>query len=601
MQAVILAAGRGRRMEPLSSTCHKALLEVGDDTILGRALDSLVAAGVGPVTIVTGYRADDITGFVGSRYPGLDVRYVANERYETTNNIVSLALALESLPGDDDVILIECDLLFDPRLIADLVNGYAGKNAALVDRYRTGMDGTVVSIEDGYVAQVFPTSSQNADFHYEDKFKTLNIYRFDRDFCHRTLRPILTAYANHVDANCYYELVLGMLANIPAHRIVAHVVAESDWVEVDDPNDLAVAKFAFDPAARPGLLDRAFGGHWSFGILDFSLPRNAYFPTPAMQAAMRHSLPDVITGYGSAQTILDEKLAHFLGCRPAHVHLLSGASQAYPLLREIFANCRVAIPDPTFGEYVRAFPQAIRYRDVPGSGPGPLDEVASRVDLMVLVNPNNPTGTTLATSDIYRLAEQAQGTQFLVDESFLPFSGQSSLVDLLESAPLPNITVLTSLGKALGVPGLRLGFVYSPGTGDRDTRRLIADSLPVWGVNALAEYFVELTLKFRSDLAASIAATVAERNRLTARLREHPLVSRVYDSGANFVLVELDGADADLAAAVRADLLATSRIEVKDVSAKFADRLPRLRIAVRTSKDNDGLLVALETLLTAVG
>ena len=601
MQAVILAAGRGRRMEPLSSTCHKALLEVGDDTILGRALDSLVAAGVGPVTIVTGYRAEDITGFVGSRYPGLDVRYVANDRYETTNNIVSLALALESLPGDDDVILIECDLLFEPGLIAGLVNDYAGQNVALVDRYRTGMDGTVVSIDHGYVAQVYPTSSQNADFRYEDKFKTLNIYRFDRDFCHRTLRPILTAYATHVDANCYYELVLGMLANIPAHRIVAHVVAESDWVEVDDPNDLAVAKFAFDPAARPALLDRAFGGHWSFGVLDFSLPRNAYFPPPAMQAAMRHSLSDVITGYGSAQPILDEKLAHFLGCEPANVHLLSGASQAYPLLREIYADSRVAIPDPTFGEYARAFPQAIRYRDVPGAGPGPLDEVARQVDLLVLVNPNNPTGTTLVTSDVYQLAERFPATQFLVDESFLPFSGQPSLVDLLESAPLPNVTVLTSLGKALGVPGLRLGFVYSSGANDRDVRRTLASHLPVWGVNALAEYFIELTLKFRSDLAASITATVKERTRLTGRLSEHPLVNRVYDSGANFVLVELNGPDAGRAAAVRADLLASSRIELKDVSAKFADQLPRLRIAVRTREDNDQLLQAFASLLTMVG
>ncbi|MHB1593853.1 MAG: aminotransferase class I/II-fold pyridoxal phosphate-dependent enzyme [Streptosporangiaceae bacterium] len=601
MHAVILAAGRGRRMEPLSSTRHKALLEVGGDTILGRALDSLVAAGVGVVTIVTGYRADDITAFVGPRYPGLDVRYVANERYETTNNIVSLALALESMPGDEDVILIECDLLFEPGLIADLVNGYAGQNVALVDRYRTGMDGTVVSIDQDCVAQVFPTSSQNADFHYEDKFKTLNIYRFDRDFCHRTLRPILTTYANHVDANCYYELVLGMLANIPAHRIVAHVVAESDWVEVDDPNDLAVAKFAFDPTARPALLDRAFGGHWSFGILDFSLPRNAYFPPPAMQAAMRHSLAEIITGYGSAQQILDEKLAHFLGCQPTHVHLLSGASQAYPLLREIYAGSRVAIPDPTFGEYARAFPQAIRYRDIPGTGPGPLDEVARQVDLMVLVNPNNPTGTTLATSGIYQLAARTPATQFLVDESFLPFSGQPSLVDVLESAPLPNVTVLTSLGKALGVPGLRLGFIYSPGTDDRDARRALASHLPVWGVNALAEYFIELTLKFRSDLAASIAATVEERARLTARLCEHPLVSRVYDSGANFVLVELNGPDVGRAAAVRADLLASSRIEVKDVSTKFADGLPRLRVAVRTREDNDRLLMALETLLTAVG
>src|SRR5580704_1249286 len=254
MQAVILAAGRGRRMEPLSRSCHKALLEIGGTTILGRAMDSLIAAGVSPITIVTGYRADDITGFINAEYPETAVHFVANDDYATTNNIVSFALALESLDYDDDVILIECDLLFDPRLIKELAD-YPAKNVALVDRYRTGMDGTVVATEDGYVTQVFPTASQGADFRYQDKFKTLNIYRFDRNFCQRTLSPMVSAYARHVDANCYYELVLGMLANIPQHRIAAQVVGESDWVEVDDPNDLAVAKFAFDPAARPALLD----------------------------------------------------------------------------------------------------------------------------------------------------------------------------------------------------------------------------------------------------------------------------------------------------------------------------------------------------------
>ena len=137
MQAVILTAGRGRRMEPLSRTCHKALLEIGGSTILGRTLDSLLKAGVAPITVVTGYRSDDITRFISTWYPSIPVRYVHNERYEVTNNIVSLALALESLTYEEDVILIECDLLFEPHLITDLIR-HPNRNVALVDRYRTG-------------------------------------------------------------------------------------------------------------------------------------------------------------------------------------------------------------------------------------------------------------------------------------------------------------------------------------------------------------------------------------------------------------------------------------------------------------------------------
>jgi len=577
-------------MEPLSRHCHKALLDVGGTTILGRALDSLVSAGVSPITVVTGYRADDIVNFIEAEYADADVRYVANEHYATTNNIVSLALALENLDYDRDVVLVECDLIFDPRLIKELA-AYPGRNVALVDRYRTGMDGTVVAIENGYVSQVFPTSSQGADFRYHDKYKTLNIYRFDRSFCQQTLRPMVSAYAHHVDANSYYELVLGMLANIPQHRIAAQVVAESDWVEVDDPNDLSVAKFAFEPMARPALLDRYFGGHWAFDILDFSLPRNAYFPTASMHAAMRHSLPDVITGYGSTQEVLDEKLRLYLGCEPGRATLLAGASQAYPVLGQLYSGARVACPAPTFGEYSRAFPHALRYEDRPGIDVDGLARIARDVDLLVVVNPNNPTGSTVPTESIYEMAASTPSTHFFVDESFIAFSGLPSLVSMLELDPLPNVTVLTSLGKVFGVPGLRLGYMYSCGDAIRGA---LADVMPIWGVNALAEFFLELVLKFKPDLDASIAATVAQRSRLRDELASLPYVDRVYESGANFLLAELRGSGPEAAAAIRAELLGTWKIEVKDVSAKFAGREPRLRIAVRTEDDNNRLLAALK-------
>jgi histidinol-phosphate/aromatic aminotransferase/cobyric acid decarboxylase-like protein len=579
-------------MEPLTRTRHKALMDIGGSTILGRAMDSLIAADVTPITVVTGYRSEEISGYISARYPDVPVRYVVNSDYDSTNNIVSLAMALEALSYDDDVLLIECDLLFEPRLITELAAGPGG-NVALVDRYRTGMDGTVVSVTDGAVTEVFPTSRQGAGFRYDDKFKTLNIYRFDRHFCRSTLRPILTAYAEHVDPNCYYELVLGMLANVPAHRITARQVEECDWAEVDDPNDLSVARFAFDPPARAGLLDRSFGGHWSLDILDFSLPRNAYFPPPTMHAALRHALPDVITGYGSAQPVLDEKLSFFLGCDPRHVRLLNGASAAYPVLRHIYRGSRAAIPAPTFGEYPRSFPGALTYADRPGFDDGALDRAARTADVCVVVNPNNPSGTTLPTPSLYELAARSPQTRFLIDESFLPFSGQPSMVGLLEQAPLANVTVLTSLGKALGVPGLRLGYLYSSHDG---LLAAIDEFMPIWGVNALAEFFLELVLKFRGDLAAAVQNTIGERARMRQLLADQPLIEQVYESGANFLLVRLRGSDASAAGQVRAALLARERIEVKDVSGKFPDHSPRLRLAVRTRQDNDRLIEAMSVI-----
>jgi histidinol-phosphate/aromatic aminotransferase/cobyric acid decarboxylase-like protein len=122
--------------------------------------------------------------------------------------------------------------------------------------------------------------------------------------------------------------------------------------------------------------------------------------------------------------------------------------------------------------------------------------------------------------------------------------------------------------------------------------------MPIWGVNALAEFFLELTIKFRTDLENSIALTVSERTRMRSLLEELPAVRQVHDSGGNFLLVELTGEDPGVASRLRRDLLASSRIEVKDISGKYPDRRPRLRLAVRTQDDNDRLLNALRALAT---
>jgi choline kinase len=81
MQAVILAAGRARRMQPISDHVHKALLSIGTSTILGRIITNLESVGVRRLTIVTGYRAQDVRDFVEANYPDMDVRYVHNSRW----------------------------------------------------------------------------------------------------------------------------------------------------------------------------------------------------------------------------------------------------------------------------------------------------------------------------------------------------------------------------------------------------------------------------------------------------------------------------------------------------------------------------------------
>ena len=593
MKAIILAAGFGRRMQPLSDQCHKALLPVGNTTILGRIVDSLLAVNVRDLVIVTGYRADDVRGFMGREYAGLDVTFVHNEHYDTTNNIVSLSLALDHTPADEDVLLVECDLLFDPAILVPLAGARSG-NVALVDRYRPGMDGTVVSVEDGVITHVFPPHLQGQDFVYRDKFKTLNIYRFDRAFCRNTLQPLLNCYANLIDGNVYYELVLGMLVNMQRQRIEADVVDGHRWAEVDDPNDLAVARFTFEPERRAAVLDRAFGGHWNFDLLDFSFLANAYFPTDAMVAAMREALPALLHNYGSSQPVLNEKLALVRQCRAERVQVLHGATQFYPLLPSLVGARPALVPTPTFGEYARLLPDAATYLDAPGYS---LEAVAAQLPqggLLVVVNPNSPTGTTASTDALYSLAAQRPDALLLVDESFLEFSDERSIIERLEREPLPNVIVLTSLSKTLGVPGLRLGFVYAC---DEALVQRIGAALPIWNLSAPAEYFLELVLKFRNELAESVRRTRDDRASFADALGALPFVTRVFPSGGNFLLVQLAGADESFGATVRQRLLADARIEVKDVSARMALGTPCLRLAVKRPEENARLIKALSTVV----
>jgi len=323
---------------------------------------------------------------------------------------------------------------------------------------------------------------------------------------------------------------------------------------------------------------------------------NVHFPTPAMMAAMRHALPDLISRYGSTQEVLNEKLSWFVGCDPARLQVVHGASQAFPILADLVGARMVGVPDPTFGEFRRAFPGAVTYTDGPGVDLDELEELAARVDLLAIVNPNNPTGTTLGSTGLHELIGRHPNTRFLLDESFIEFSGEPSMVMAVEQSPLDNVAVLVSLSKTLGVPGLRLGYVYSC-----DARFVseLGRRLPIWNLGSVAEFFLELLLKFRPELARSVERTILDREEFRRLLQGVAGVRTVHPSGGNFVLVDLEG-PSRVATEARAALLRDARIDVKDLSGRFADGAPRLRVAVRRSDENVRFTEALEAALKSM-
>ncbi len=590
MKAVILAAGYGNRMRPLTDNVHKTLLQVGGKTIIDRMMEGLRRVAIQDIVVVTGYLKEDVEEHLLQRHADLRFRFVHNPRYRETNNIYSLSLALNTIDIDDDILLIESDLIFDESVIGRILAS-PHPNVALLDRYRSGMDGTLVTVSDGVITSIIPPHLQHENFDYRGTFKTLNVYKFSREFCNQNFRRLLTYYAKVIDDNCYYEMILGILIYVQKAAIYAEILEGEEWSEVDDPNDLRVSEFVFNKEKRLPILESTFGGYWAHDIVDFCFIRNMYFPNPAILSELKNNLTNLVQNYGSRQEVLDEKLAYFLLCSSERVHLLNGVSQMYPILKTLYADKRALIPSPTFGEYSR-LEKSTSYSDQVGIDPREIEERAESCELVVFVNPNNPTGTLVESEWIHQFAARHPGKTVLVDESFIDFAAGPSMFELLEKTPLSNVIVIKSLSKVLGVPGLRLGFSYSH---DPLFNQKVREALPIWNSNSLAEYFLEVLLKHRQSLAESFRKTKNDREEFAEYLAKEPFVRRVHESAANFLLVELAGSVK--ARELASWLLSTRGVYVKDVSDRFADQKSYLRLAVRLPEENKRLVEYLKLYL----
>ena len=584
MKAIILAAGYGNRMRPLTDSCHKTMLKVAGKTIICRIIDGLVENGIEDIVVVTGYRADELTAYLRECYPQLSFQFIHNSKYRETNNIYSMALAFEHINIDSDIILIESDLLYQPEVIRRLINS-PYKNAALVDKYRIGMDGTVVTVENSVITNVIPPHLQSESFDFSDKYKTLNIYKFSMEFCNTSFKKLLIYYANVIDRNCYYELILGILIYMQRETIHAEIVQGENWSEVDDPNDLQVAEFDFNEN-RKEILEHAFGGYWNYHFTDFCFIRNMHFPNASIISEMKNVLTDLMHNYGSRQELLDRKMAWFLLCDEKRVTALNGASQIYPILGSKFGSSPALIPYPSFGEYSRIFNNFDTYKDDGDFDVDEIEQKAINAECITFVNPNNPTGTLLDTEWIYSFAARFPQKKVLVDESFIEFSGVPSVVTLLEKKPLPNIMVIKSLSKSLGVPGIRLGYFYCC---NQEMNSYVKQNIPIWNMNSIAEHYLELILKHRIALNSSFEQTISDRTEFAAALSSVPYVDKVYRSAANFLLVRLKG-DVAFADRLSRYLLSEKSIFIKDVSSKFSDGAGYFRFAVRLQAENQELV-----------
>lgn len=236
MQAIILAAGRGERLQPLTNTMPKCMVKVKNKPLIFNTLDNLSQTGkIDEVIIICGYMADMIQKCIGEFYRGMRISYIINDRYETTNNVYSLYLVSDKI--NTDCILLECDLFYQRDVIDAVIDGTADCNILVSPYNKRTMDGTIVFVENGNARGLLIKAHQDMDKDYSHAYKTVNIYRFKQAFFNGKLMPALDTYIKTGNVNSYYELVIGSLIYYRNDNIQINMIDEDRWYEIDDLED----------------------------------------------------------------------------------------------------------------------------------------------------------------------------------------------------------------------------------------------------------------------------------------------------------------------------------------------------------------------------
>ena len=193
MQAIILAAGMGKRLKALTKNNTKCMVEVNGVSLISRMLSQIEKKHLSRIVIVVGYEGRKLIDYIATLNISTPIVYVENPIYDKTNNIYSLALAKDYLL-EEDTLLFESDLIFEESVIDQLLDD-PRETLALVDKYESWMDGTCVKLGDDDSIESFIPGKKFKFEEINDYYKTVNIYKFSKHFSQTCYVPFLEAYS----------------------------------------------------------------------------------------------------------------------------------------------------------------------------------------------------------------------------------------------------------------------------------------------------------------------------------------------------------------------------------------------------------------------
>lgn len=600
MQAIILAAGMGRRLGEFTANNTKCMLEVNGVRLIDRMLVQLDRLNLSRIVIVIGYEGQNLKNYLSQRYPTKPIVFVENPVYDKTNNIYSLWLA-RGYMAEEETLLLESDLIFEDRVLEAAI-GSEYQDCALVSKYETWMDGTMVRInDDNDIVNFIPKK----DFNYSNTgsyYKTVNIYKFSKQFIVNHYLPFLEAYIKVLGENEYYEQVLRVITLIDKSGLKALPITGMHWYEIDDVQDLRIAETIFaTPEEKLKKMQHSFGGYWRYpGLLDFCYLVNPYFPRKRMIDEMKANFEPLLRDYPSGMSVNSLLAGKYFGIRQEYVVVGNGAAELIKNLMES-SEGKIGVTYPTFEEYPNRLPEdrIVKYYSQNDNFAYNSEDLMhyfddKEISTLLVVNPDNPSGNFIPKAELENLAVwcDSKGIRLVVDESFVDFAenGEEQTLlhnDILES--YPGLCVMKSISKSYGVPGLRLGVLASS---DKELISRMKKEVAIWNINSFAEFYMQIYGKYEKDYARSCDKFRQERNIFQEELQQIPYL-RVIPSQANYFLCEITDKFTSHELALR--LLSDFNILIKDCSSKkgFPKDKQYIRIAIRDRKDNNFIIKSL--------
>ena len=602
MQAVILAAGMGRRLKEHTREKTKCMVNVGGQTIIERGLRILDTEGLSRIIVVTGYKSEGLMAHVDSLGLSTPVVYVHNTEYENTSNLYSLSLAEEYLK-EDDTIVIESDIVYERAVVERMLDSDE-ECLTFVSKPKPWMDGSIVTLDkDGYINDFIGADNfafQNMDSYY----KTVSMYKLSKEYLNKVYLPLLVAYVKAWGNKTHYESALKVVAFKEQRVLKALVLENEKWYEINDIQDIDIAESIFaEGDEKLTKYMKRFGGYWRYeGMYDFCYLVNPFFPNQRFMDEMKANFETLIREYPSGMAVNSLLAAKYFELRPEQVCVGNGTAELIKSLMENFSG-NIGLIYPTFEEYPhrKKKEQLVPFWVINEDFTYTVDDIMEfykdkNIQAIVLVNPDNPSGHFIVRDDILRLEEWAakRDVSIIVDESFVDFADipeQTLLTqDIIDNHK--KLIILKSISKSFGVPGLRLGIIASA---DKEMIAAMKKDVSIWNINSFAEYYMQIIEKYKDDYENAMKRFMDVRKRYVDKLERIPAL-RVFPSQANYIMCHLENG---MSSRRLADIMLNKyNILIKDLSTKEGlNGGNYIRLSVKTDEENDVVVRVLNELL----